>query len=290
MRVRAASSVGVVVIGLAPALAGGPLFALLMAVLGVLAYHEYRSLGIRLVGPRVVAISGYAAAAAFAFAPLLDEGNLLVVAVAAGAIAVPLIGALFDPTGTDAFQSWALAAAGSLYVGLPLYGAVALRSFQGDIDAPWLTRAAEGASLGLPAAPRGLAWILIAILAVWLGDTAAYLAGRSWGRRPLLPRVSPKKTVEGALAGLLGSTLVGALGVRWFGLDVPWVAGAAIGLLLGAVGQVGDLAESLLKRQAGVKDSGDLIPGHGGILDRIDALLFALPTAWFLAELIDRHG
>ena len=290
MRVRAASSVVVVVIGLAPALAGGPVFALLMAILGVLAYHEYRSLGVRLVGPRIAATSGYASAAVLAFAPLLDEGNLLVVSVAAGAVAVPLIGALLDPTGTDAFQSWALAATGSLYVGLPLYGAVALRSFHGEVDAPWLTRLAEGASLGWSAAPRGLAWTLIAVLAVWFGDTGAYLAGRSWGRRPLLPRVSPKKTVEGAVAGLLGSTLVGALGARWFGLEVPWAAGAVIGLLLGAVGQVGDLAESLLKRQARVKDSGDLIPGHGGILDRIDALLFALPTAWLLAELIDGRG
>jgi phosphatidate cytidylyltransferase len=288
VRVRAVSSVGVVVVGLAPTLAGGPVFALLMAVLGILAYHEYRSLGIRLAAPRIVATSGYATTAGFAFAPLLDDGALLVVALAAVAVAAPLVGALRDPIGTGVFLSWAVAAAGSLYVGLPTYGAVALRSVGGEIDAGWLTRIAEIASLGWDAAPRGLAWVLIAILATWLGDTAAYLAGRTWGRRPLLPRVSPKKTVEGSIAGLLGAALVGALGAAWFGLYVPAVGGAAIGAVLGAVGQVGDLAESLLKRQAGVKDSGDLIPGHGGVLDRIDALLFALPTGWFLAELIDR--
>ena len=115
------------------------------------------------------------------------------------------------------------------------------------------------------------------ILATWLGDTGAYLVGRSFGRTPLLPAVSPKKTVEGLVGGLVGSMLAGGIGAVLFGLDVPWHLGVVLGLALGVIGQLGDLCESLLKRQAGVKDSGTLIPGHGGMLDRIDAL--SLPSS-----------
>ncbi len=106
----------------------------------------------------------------------------------------------------------------------------------------------------------------------------------------MLPRVSPKKTVEGSIGGLVGSALAGGIGSAVFGLGVsPWV-GTAVGLGLGLVGQIGDLGESLLKRQVGVKDSGALIPGHGGVLDRIDALLFALAVGWPLVHVIDRVG
>ncbi|MEJ5170950.1 MAG: phosphatidate cytidylyltransferase, partial [Fimbriimonadales bacterium] len=103
----------------------------------------------------------------------------------------------------------------------------------------------------------------------------AMLVGRRWGRRKLAPTVSPGKTWEGASANLLAATGVGILSSLWFG--VPLAAGAACGLACGTLGQAGDLFESWLKRRAGVKDSGTLLPGHGGVLDRIDALLF---SAW----------
>lgn len=288
MRVRSLSSIGVVVAGLVPALAGGFVFAALMSVLGILAFFEYRSLGTRLAGPGTIATSGYAMVTAFSFAPLLTDDAVAVVLIAAAAVATPFVGALLNPLEDGLFGRWAIGAAGALYLGLPLYGAVALRSHEGTVDAAWFSRLADLAAFGSPAAPRGLAWILIVIVATWIGDTSAYLVGRAWGRRPLLPRVSPRKTVEGSLAGLAGSSLIGALGVVVFGLGLPVGIGLLVGLTVGAVGQVGDLAESMLKRQANVKDSGDLIPGHGGVLDRIDALLFALPTGWFLATVVDR--
>jgi phosphatidate cytidylyltransferase len=124
------------------------------------------------------------------------------------------------------------------------------------------------------------------MVATWIGDTAAFLVGRRLGGIKLAPRISPNKTIAGAVSGLVGSALVGAIGFQTFGMGSAWL-GIASGALIGTAGQLGDLAESFLKRQAGVKDSGNVIPGHGGVLDRIDALLFAFPAGWLIATLID---
>ncbi len=115
---------------------------------------------------------------------------------------------------------------------------------------------------------------------IYFGDFCAFAVGRTMGRRPLAPRISPRKTLEGAVAGLLGSLIVAWLFQRWFwqtaGLKTVMLVGAWIAL----VGQIGDLVESGLKRAAGVKDSGSLLPGHGGLLDRIDSILFGAPALW----------
>jgi phosphatidate cytidylyltransferase len=127
--------------------------------------------------------------------------------------------------------------------------------------------------------PRELILLLFSI--IWIGDTAAYYGGRALGRHLLASKVSPKKTVEGAIAGLIGSVIVGTLGGVWL-LREPWLNLMGISAVTAIVGQMGDLAESVLKRSAGVKDSSSILPGHGGILDRLDSLFFAAPVFyWF---------
>jgi phosphatidate cytidylyltransferase len=101
--------------------------------------------------------------------------------------------------------------------------------------------------------------------------------------------ISPNKSQEGAIAGILASMVVGAVSFQWFGLG-NWKLGLLAGAVIGLAGQIGDLAESLMKRQAGVKDSGSLVPGHGGVLDRIDALLFAFPAGFLMAVGLERIG
>jgi phosphatidate cytidylyltransferase len=129
-------------------------------------------------------------------------------------------------------------------------------------------------------------WILLLLLAiVWLGDSAAYYVGRAWGRHKLAPRVSPNKTWEGAIASTAAGLLAAAIWSLWrmgrLDLGILVLAGT-----VSVAAQVGDLVESLLKRGARVKDSGDILPGHGGILDRMDALLFASPVMWVGVELL----
>ena len=117
---------------------------------------------------------------------------------------------------------------------------------------------------------------LMALVPVWAGDIAAIFAGKAFGKHPLAPKVSPKKTVEGSVANLLVAILAAWLLGRLLGL--PDVRSLGAGLAAGVLGQMGDLFESWLKRRAGVKDSGTLLPGHGGVLDRIDSVLFAAPA------------
>jgi len=130
---------------------------------------------------------------------------------------------------------------------------------------------------------RGRVWILFTLVATYFGDTAAFYVGRGWGRRKLAPRISPGKTVEGGL-GEIGGSLMGALLFRFFFFPQLSVTHAlALGIGVGIIGQMGDLWESIIKRSAGVKDSGTLIPGHGGLLDRIDSVLFAGPFVYHYA-------
>ena len=126
------------------------------------------------------------------------------------------------------------------------------------------------------------AWRMVLLLAIIMAaDTAAFFVGHAFGRRPLASQVSPGKTVEGAFGGLVGG-VAGALAVRALGLPgLPLAHAVALGLGVAALGIVGDLDESLIKRWAGVKDSGELFPGHGGMLDRIDSLLFGAPVLYY---------
>ena len=123
--------------------------------------------------------------------------------------------------------------------------------------------------------------IFFLYLVVWGGDAAAYYVGSSMGRHPLVPRISPRKTMEGAAAGIAGSVLAAFLARAWFFQSLRPLDCAGAGLLLGAAGILGDLVESMWKRGAGVKDSASLVPGHGGILDRCDSLLFGGPILYY---------
>jgi phosphatidate cytidylyltransferase len=146
-----------------------------------------------------------------------------------------------------------------------------------------------GHAVLLRALPDG-AWLVLFLVGVtWVGETAAYAIGSAVGRHRLAPLVSPGKTIEGAVAQALLS-LVAAVGLgRWLLPGWPVWQVLAAGLLLGIVGQVGDLAESVIKRSVGTKDTGGLIPGHGGALDRLDGLLFNAPALFYLVALMEGH-
>jgi phosphatidate cytidylyltransferase len=137
--------------------------------------------------------------------------------------------------------------------------------------------------------PAGGLLLLLPVLVTWASDIGAYAAGRTMGRHKLIPSVSPGKTIEGSIGGLLASMLVAAVYTRWvlhpmshLDFRLPPVGIIVFGALVSIAAQVGDLAESLLKREGGVKDSSHLIPGHGGILDRFDSLLFVMPVSFVL--------
>jgi phosphatidate cytidylyltransferase len=129
------------------------------------------------------------------------------------------------------------------------------------------------------AGTQGPTLLLFALVIIWVGDTAAYFVGRSIGRHKLAAHLSPNKTWEGTIASFLGSLVVAFVFARFMTVPLPHLLGmAAVG---NVAGQVGDLLESAYKRSAGIKDSGSLLPGHGGVLDRIDALILAIPVVWY---------
>jgi phosphatidate cytidylyltransferase len=130
--------------------------------------------------------------------------------------------------------------------------------------------------------------VFLLFFVVWGSDTAAYYLGTFLGRRPLAPNVSPKKTVEGAVGGILGALAAAFVARAWFMNQLSLVDCLALGIVLGTVGILGDLVESMLKRGAGVKDSASLVPGHGGILDRVDSLLYAAPVLYYYYLLVMR--
>ena len=192
--------------------------------------------------------------------------------VAATIAAVVLLLSLASFTRGDpraGFVTWSVTSFGVAYIGLLLPTIVLVAHL-----------APPGATSGSPVGPFGIssgpAWGLMLLLVVWGYDTGAYLTGRWLGRRRMLDHISPSKTVEGLAGGLIVATLGAGVGAFLLGLE-PWHP-LVIGPLVGLAAQAGDLAESMLKRAAGRKESGFLVPGHGGILDRVDSFLFAAPV------------
>ena len=132
---------------------------------------------------------------------------------------------------------------------------------------------------------QGLFWLFFLMGTVWMNDTTAYFAGRFFGKHKLAPKVSPGKSIEGFFGGVVGSWLGFFIFWMIFKKPIPMAQGVILATIVAVVGPLGDLSESLLKRSVGAKDSGTMIPGHGGMLDRIDALLFAAPVVYFLHDL-----
>jgi phosphatidate cytidylyltransferase len=281
MRERAVSSVAVVLFGLVPTILGGPIFAIAFIALAVLSFAELMAL--LQVTPTPVIRSGYVLIALCGAIPLLWRGDQRLPLTIALITLVPLFTAIFV-TDQAAVEHWTLAVASLVYLGIPTFAAVDIRETAGE-SSGWLTSLAASLPFSRDDSGRGLGWILLAILVTWLTDTGAYVVGKSLGRHKLIPRVSPNKTIEGGLGGLTAAVLTAIFCAWAFELHVHPGFAALSGLVLGTIGMLGDLAESMLKRHAGVKDSGSLIPGHGGILDRIDAMLFVIIGTWLVAPL-----
>jgi phosphatidate cytidylyltransferase len=143
-----------------------------------------------------------------------------------------------------------------------------------------------GHVIWLRALDAGAPLTYLVLATTWCGETAAYFVGRRWGRRKLAPRISPAKTVEGAAAQVAVSVVAAVVTVRVVGLPgLTPLHVVAVGLVLGVVGQIGDLAESFLKRSADTKDASGLVPGHGGLLDRLDSLLFNVPALYYYVKI-----
>jgi phosphatidate cytidylyltransferase len=256
---------------LAAIAAGGALeFYALAAARGV---RAFRYVGAALAGALVLLAVAYEVPAA---AAACQSAAVLTTVLAVGIASLRLRGVDGSP-----LAACAITVFGAVFVGATLAFAVFLRNLSpvvaNETNAAW-----AGASL-----------VAYPLAIVWVGDTLAYFCGRRWGRHKLSP-ISPKKSVEGAVAGFVGSVAAGAL-VGWLVFDlwlgVPIGVGVAAlgGALIAPIAQAGDLAESLFKREAGVKDSGNILPGHGGVLDRFDALFYALPVAWvYLALIVPR--
>ncbi|HXE79488.1 MAG TPA: phosphatidate cytidylyltransferase [Vicinamibacterales bacterium] len=242
----------IAVVGAAVLWAPSPVLLGLATVVVVLAVHEYVALAKAAGAPVPRGATVIAALAVSAVVALATSFVSLVIVAVVLAQAIRAIGSRQPLAG--ALPGVAASVFGPLYVGFPLGALVAVHAAAG------------------PAA----ALMLIGIIAV--SDTAQYYGGRLFGRRQLAPVISPKKTIEGAVTGVIVATIAFvALGQwLWPGARAPFLA--FFGLVIAVLGIAGDLFESLLKRSVGVKDSSTLIPGHGGVLDRIDALLFAAPV------------
>jgi phosphatidate cytidylyltransferase len=263
LRTRALSALVLVPVLLIALVLGVWAITLVLALVAALAGVEVFRL-LRGAGYPSLALLGTAIAVALVLqAGFLPDGQKGLVLVAVGTVLAG-VGSMLRPDPRDGLMAWIATVFGAVYVGLLAF-ILHVASM-----APPVGDTAPLAALG---AERG--WILLLVLGVWSYDTGAFLVGSQIGRHKFLTHISPSKSVEGLVGGLVACTVVVALMLA--GLGQAWVGAIVLGPLLGLVAQAGDLAESMLKRAAGAKDSGTLIPGHGGILDRVDSFLFAAP-------------
>jgi len=288
LRRRVATAVVGIPLVLASLYMGGWWFGIVLAAVAMIATAELFGL-VAARGGRPYGVSGMAASGAIVLlataepTPAGAGGYILAVLVALVLVSLTVSVWLRWPVG-EPQAVVAVTLLGSVYVGGTLAFAVFLRNLPATLS-PSID------SSSWPA----MGFVLLPLAAVWVGDSAAFFAGHAWGQRKLFPEVSPGKTVAGAVAGLIGSTVAGAVVTavalaRLPGAGLSWPTGALVGVVIGVAAPLGDAAESVLKREAGVKDSGRMLPGHGGLLDRIDSLLFAFPVAYGVLVLLGRVG
>lgn len=246
LRLRILSAMVLIPAALAVFYIGGWLFCAVMVVIAALMAHEWE----RITGGGITPIFGYQIIGFLLIAVVTVLGEIAVAAVVA---AMLLAAILWQCRRWERDPLWA--SLGFVYVALPLVAILWLRQVE----------------------PLGLALILWLMVMVWATDIGAFVVGKAVGGPRLAPRISPRKTWSGLLGGMVFSALFGAgLGVA-LGLPLAALALMLIGVAVAAWAQLGDLAESAIKRRFGVKDSGSIIPGHGGVLDRVDGLVFAAP-------------
>lgn len=279
MRERSISAIGVVLVGLVPALLGDFVFAAVFIGITLTAFREASAL-LGISRQEHVSLGILAIAFAGFLAWFYPDGRYAPMAIAV-CVLLPLAWTIFQDDPVTDRRDWTTLSGATLYLALPTFAAISIRGMEGTVDHGWFNSFADAISI-VNGTAYGLGWFLTALLVTWLSDTAAYLVGKSVGRTKLIPRVSPNKTVEGAIGGLVAAGVTAALCIVGFGLGVHPLTAVLFGIVLGVIGMLGDLGESMIKRRAGVKDSGNLIPGHGGMLDRIDALIFVLVVTWAL--------
>ena len=261
LRQRIVSGLVLAAGALAATIVGGWLFVAMILVSVVIMAGEWSRLATEVPAPRTLLVAATAAVPASAVLALASNALWVAVAImVAGPIALALLGSAMP-----GWRPWRTAG-GALYVAVPAMALVWLRAD----------------------APGGMQHVIWLLVVIWATDICAYLVGRTVGGPKLAPRISPGKTWSGLLGGVAGASLLGGFAAQALGAGY-WFA-AAVGGCLAVIGQVGDLFESALKRRAGVKDSGHLIPGHGGLLDRIDGLVFAAPVFAGLVWLGMRSG
>ena len=260
---------------LAAVAVGGVVFlAAVLALAGIGAWEFFRLAARKRSRPR--AVLGIALALLFPVVFYLAPASSLTIPglVVLGVIGVALA-QLLDAEADEALESVSLTVYGAAYVGLLFGHFVLIRE---------ISRVVPGMPYWWGAALVGLT-----VLLAWLNDSAAYVIGRRWGKHKLIPRVSPGKTIEGAAGALVVTVLIAVGVVLAAGSRMPLLAPAdalAIGALVAAAGPAGDLVESAFKRDAGVKDASDLMPGHGGVLDRFDSLMAAVPAVWYYLRVV----
>jgi phosphatidate cytidylyltransferase len=246
-------------------------FVALTAIASVLALVEFYSLASK-VGCKAQVVPGCSAALVVIASFVFEEPSLTIAALAALSIA-SLAAAIFHPGEMKkSLVSVSATVFGVIYVPLLAGCLVGVRMIP-DV--------APGRDI--PHFASKLLTMFFAI--VMMTDTGAYYTGRTIGRHKLAPLVSPGKTIEGAIGGFLTGVVTGFLSKLVFFPEIPAVHSFALGAVIGSIGQIGDLAESMLKRGSNVKDSGNLLPGHGGMLDRVDSILFCAPLLYYYSRL-----